>query len=254
MKSDIQDMSAPYWLNPLDREDFPDVALALREPDGLLAIGGDLSIERLLAAYRRGIFPWYSGDQPVLWWSPDPRSVLVPQKLRISRSLSKTMKNAPFRISLDEAFAQVIHECAQPRTYESGTWITDEMRLAYIRLHEAGHAHSVECWQDDRLVGGLYGVALGKVFFGESMFSRVSNASKVAFVYLTRQLQSWDFGLIDCQIQSAHLDQFGAENVPRNVFIHSLEHDTTLPGRGGQWTLEADLTETIIRTGGKMNE
>ncbi|VAX11541.1 Leucyl/phenylalanyl-tRNA--protein transferase [hydrothermal vent metagenome] len=257
INSEMQDMSAPYWLNPYNREDFPDVALALREPDGLLAIGGDLSTERLLSAYQRGIFPWYSGDQPVLWWSPDPRSVLVPKKLRISRSLSKTIKNTPFRISLDEAFTQVIHECAQPRAHEAGTWITHEMNLAYIRLHEAGHAHSVECWQDDQLLGGLYGVAQGKVFFGESMFSRASNASKIAFVYLTRQLQHWNFGLIDCQIQSAHLDQFGAENVPRNVFVHSLEHLICVNDQypqTGRWTLESELVARIVRTGGKINE
>ncbi len=254
MNSDEHDMTAPYWLNPLDREDFPDVALALREPDGLLAIGGDLSIERLLAAYRRGIFPWYSDEQPVLWWSPDPRSVLVPEKLRISRSLRKILKKNSFRISMDEAFAEVIHECARPRTYESGTWITDEMMQAYIRLHEAGHAHSLECWQQDRLVGGLYGVAQGKVFFGESMFSRVSDVSKIAFVYLVRQLQRWGFGLIDCQIQSAHLDHFGAESIPRNVFIHSLEHYIALPDHSDCWLLEPELAEAIVRTGGKMDE
>ncbi len=247
-------MTAPYWLNPCDRQDFPNPELALREPDGLLAIGGDLSIERLLAAYRRGIFPWYSGDQPVLWWSPDPRSVLAPGKLRISRSLRKILKKNPFRVSLDEAFTEVIYECSQPRKYESGTWITDEMQQAYIRLHDAGHAHSVECWQGDRLVGGLYGIAQGKVFFGESMFARVSDASKIAFVYLVRQLQCWGFGLIDCQIQSEHLDHFGAENIPRNVFIHSLEHFTVLPDHKGCWDFEPELIETIVRTGGKMDE
>jgi len=247
-------MTAPYWLNLHDREDFPDVSLALREPDGLLAIGGDLSIERLLAAYRRGIFPWYSDEQPVLWWSPAQRSVLVPEKLHISRSLRKTLKKQPFRVSLDEAFAEVIQACAAPRSYESGTWITDEMMQAYIRLHDAGHAHSVECWQDDRLVGGLYGVTLGKAFFGESMFSRVSEASKVAFVYLTRQLQDWGFGLIDCQIRSDHLDRFGAESIPRNVFIHSLEHYITLPTQTGRWSLDPALSETIQLTGGKITD
>ncbi len=254
MNPDEQDMTAPYWLNLHDREDFPDVELALREPDGLLAIGGDLSIERLLAAYRRGIFPWYSGDQPVLWWSPDPRSVLAPEKLRISRSLRKTLKKNLFRVSLDAAFTEVIHECSQPRKHESGTWITDEMTLAYSRLHEAGHAHSVECWQGNRLMGGLYGVAQGNIFFGESMFARASDASKIAFVYLVRQLQRWGFGLIDCQIQSEHLDRFGAENIPRNVFIHSLEYFAALPDYKGDWELEAGLIETIIRTGGKMDE
>ncbi len=247
-------MTAPYWLNPLDRSDFPDLTLALRDPDGLLAIGGDLSIERLLNAYRRGIFPWYSGDQPILWWSPDPRSVLEPEKLRISRSLRKTLKKNLFRISMNEAFAQVIHQCAQPREYEAGTWITHEMMQAYVRLHEAGHAHSIECWQGEQLMGGLYGVALGKIFFGESMFSRVSDASKIAFVYLARQLQAWGFGLIDCQIQSVHLDHFGAEDVPRNVFAHSLEHYTVQPAHTGDWLLDADLADAIVQTGGKMHE
>lgn len=254
MNPDEQNMTAPYWLNPYDREDFPDIELALREPDGLLAIGGDLSIERLLAAYRRGIFPWYSGDQPVLWWSPDPRSVLVPEKLQISRSLRKTLRKNLFRVSLDEAFAEVIHECSQPRKHEPGTWITDEMTQAYIRLHEAGHAHSVECWQGNRLMGGLYGMARGNVFFGESMFARASDASKIAFVYLVRQLQIWGFGLIDCQIQSEHLDRFGAENIPRNVFIHTLEYFAAPPDYKGDWKLEPGLIETIVRTGGKMDE
>jgi len=250
----VEHMTAPYWLNPLDRDDFPDVTLALREPDGLLAIGGDLSIERLLNAYRRGIFPWYSGDQPILWWSPDPRSVLVPEKLRISRSLRKTLKKNALRISMNEDFASVIYQCAQPREYEAGTWITHEMMQAYIRLHEAGHAHSIECWQDEQLVGGLYGVALGKIFFGESMFSRLSDASKIAFVYLARQLQVWGFGLIDCQIQSPHLDSFGAEDVPRTVFAHSLEHYIVQPAHTGDWKLDSGLVNTLVQSGGKMHE
>lgn len=254
MNPDEQDITAPYWLNLYDYGRFPDVEHALREPDGLLAIGGDLSIERLLAAYQRGIFPWYSGDQPILWWSPDPRSVLLPEKLRISRSLRKTLKKNSFRISLDETFTEVIQECSLPRKYEPGTWITEEMMQAYIRLHRAGHAHSIECWQEDRLVGGLYGLAQGNVFFGESMFARVSDASKIAFVYLVRQLQRWGFSLIDCQIQSEHLDRFGAENIPRNVFIHSIESLMTLPDYKGDWKLEAELIETIVRTGGKMDE
>ena len=245
-------MTAPYWLNPRDPEDFPDVSLALREPDGLLAIGGDLSTERLLAAYRRGIFPWYSGDQPILWWSSDPRSVLVPAELRIARSLRKTLRKAPFRVSMDEAFAEVVRGCAAPRRQESGTWITDEMLQAYVRLHAAGYAHSVECWQDERLVGGLYGVALGRVFFGESMFSRVSDASKTAFVFLARQLQIRDFGLIDCQVQSAHLDRFGARPVPRSVFLHSLEHLVALPSEVGRWRFDSDLAQRMARTGGQL--
>ena len=239
-------MSAPYWLNPYDPADFPDVALALREPDGLLAVGGDLSVQRLLAAYRRGIFPWYSGDQPILWWSPDPRSVLFPDKLHVSRSLRKTLRKQQFKITLDLAFTEVIRACSQPRVGEPGTWITDEMQAAYIRLHQAGHAHSVECWQDDKLVGGLYGVAIGKVFFGESMFSRATDASKVAFVHLVRQLQRWQFGLIDCQIQTAHLDQFGAELLPRPEFIEQVTQLCMLGNAPGQWTMEADLVTDVI--------
>ncbi|MDH3949297.1 MAG: leucyl/phenylalanyl-tRNA--protein transferase, partial [Gammaproteobacteria bacterium] len=154
-------MTAPYWLNPYDPTDFPDVALALRDPDGLLAVGGDLSVERLFAAYQRGIFPWYSGDQPILWWSPDPRSMLFPNKLHISRSLRKTLRKHQFAITFDTAFADVIHACSQPRSDDVGTWITDEMQQAYIRLHQAGYAHSAECWLNGKLVGGLYGVAIG---------------------------------------------------------------------------------------------
>ena len=234
-------MTAPYWLNPYDPTDFPDVALALRDPDGLLAVGGDLSIKRLLAAYQRGVFPWYSGDQPILWWSPNPRSVLFPEKLHISRSLRKTLRKQPFKITLDTAFTDVIHACSQPRAGDPGSWITDEMQQAYIRLHQAGHAHSVECWLNDKLVGGLYGVAIGKVFFGESMFSHATDASKVAFVLLVRQLQRWQFELVDCQIQSAHLDKFGAELLPRSEFIALLNQFCMLGEHTGFWTLDKDL-------------
>jgi leucyl/phenylalanyl-tRNA--protein transferase len=231
-------MTAPYWLNPIDREDFPNVALALRDPDGLLAIGGDLSIERLLAAYQRGIFPWYSDEQPVLWWSPDPRSILRPENLRISKSLHKTLKKQALKVTIDKAFDQVIKQCSKPRKDGVGTWITDEMIYAYNRLHHAGHAHSVECWQEDKLVGGLYGIAIGQVFFGESMFSKVTDASKVAFVYLVKQLQTWGYELIDCQVQSAHLDSLGAENIPRTVFVHSLEHYCQQSGKNSPWEFD----------------
>ena len=234
-------MTAPYWLNPYDPTDFPDVSLALREPDGLLAVGGDLTVERLLAAYERGIFPWYSGDQPILWWSPDPRSVLFPDKLHISRSLRKTLRKAHFKITMDTAFAEVIDACGQPRADDPGTWITNEMQQAYIRLHQAGHAHSVECWLNDKLVGGLYGVAIGKVFFGESMFSKITDASKVAFVLLVQQLQRWQFGLIDCQIQSAHLDKFGAELIQRSEFIAYLNTLCRQATHQGQWRMDKDL-------------
>jgi len=238
-------MTAPYWLNPHDPTDFPDVALALPDPDGLLAVGGDLSIERLLAAYQRGIFPWYSGDQPILWWSPDPRSVLFPNKLHMSRSLRKTLRKQQYKITLDTAFADVIHACSQPREGEPGTWITDEMQQAYIRLHQAGFAHSVECWMNDKLVGGLYGIAIGHVFFGESMFSTRTDASKVAFVFLVRQLQRWQFGLIDCQIQSAHLDQFGAELIPRSEFITQVNQLCSQAGDREVWTMDVDLEADV---------
>ena len=239
-------MTAPYWLNPYDPADFPDVALALRDPDGLLAVGGDLSVERLLAAYQRGIFPWYSGDQPILWWSPDPRSVLFPDKLHVSRSLRKVLRKQEYKVTFDTAFAEVIRACSQPRAGDPGTWITDEMQQAYIRLHQAGYAHSIEIWLNGKLVGGLYGIAIGKVFFGESMFSRVTDASKVAFVFLVRQLQRWQFGVIDCQIQSAHLDQFGAELIPRSEFTMLLNQFCNQTGLGGLWTIDVDLESDII--------
>jgi leucyl/phenylalanyl-tRNA--protein transferase len=213
----------PLWINPGDRSlDFPDVNLALREPDGLLAVGGDLTADRILSAYRHGVFPWYSENQPILWWSPDPRAVLFPAQLKISRSLRKTLRRAPFRVSMDEAFERVIDACAAPRPGSSGTWITGEMAEAYSDLHHIGYAHSVECWFGDRLAGGLYGVSIGRVFFGESMFSRVADASKVAFAWLVRQLKVWGFGLVDCQVYSAHLARLGAEEIPRTDFINHL--------------------------------
>ena len=220
--SNHRQSSAPYWLDDNQPELFPDVSLALREPDGLLAVGGDLSVQRLLAAYRQGIFPWYSEDQPVLWWSPDPRLVLTPEQLIISRSLRKTIRKDQFTVTFDKAFAHVIHECSAPRNYTHETWITNDMKQAYIKLHEAGHAHSVECWRDDKLVGGLYGIAIGKVFFGESMFSRVTDASKVAFAFLVKHLQHWKYKMIDCQVYSEHLASLGAENISREKFISSI--------------------------------
>ena len=214
---------APFWLDPDDPDPgFPDVGLALTEPDGLLAIGGDLSVSRLLEAYRQGIFPWYGQGQPILWWSPDPRLVLFPEALRVSRSLRKTLRKGHFAVTLDTDFPAVISACAGPRAGEDGTWITRAMQLAYTRLHESGHAHSVECRLDGELVGGLYGVAIGRVFFGESMFARTSDASKVAFVWLVRQLQRWDFRLIDCQVHTGHLASLGARDIPRRQFSRLL--------------------------------
>lgn len=226
-----------HLLDPYDRDTgFPDVEQALRDPDGLLAVGGDLSPERLIQAYRRGIFPWFSEGQPILWWSPDPRSVLFPEQLKVSRSLRKTLKRGIFEVSFDQDFAAVIRECAAPRKQDAGTWISPEMLRAYRRLHELGVAHSVETWFENTLVGGLYGVALGRVFFGESMFSRRSDASKVAMVHLVERLRTWRYGLIDCQVQSDHLDSLGATNIPRKEFIQRLDALCQQPGQQRPWT------------------
>ena len=237
MSSNLQ---GPFWLDPNEKQLFPDPVLALKEPNGLLAVGGDLSVERLQAAYRRGIFPWFSEGQPILWWSPDPRMVLFPEKLKISRSLRKTLKKHPFRIGLDEAFAEVMAGCAAPREDQEGTWILPEMMEAYLELHRAGIAHSVEAWEGDDLVGGLYGVAIGHVFFGESMFTRRTDASKVAFVHLVRQLQAWGFGLIDCQMETAHLASLGAEAIPRERFHQLLEQYCEQAGPDSPWQLAVD--------------
>ena len=214
-----------YWVaDNTIASDFPDVASALRDPDGLLAIGGDLSAERLVSAYRRGIFPWYSEGQPILWWSPDPRCVLEPAKVKISRSLSKTIRKKIFRVTFNNAFEDVIHACAEPRDITTGTWITGEMLQAYLDLHKNGYATSVECWYDSKLVGGLYGVVIGKVFFGESMFSRMTDASKVTLVHLAQTLESFGFRLIDCQVYSKHLQSLGAIPIQRELFISILEN------------------------------
>jgi leucyl/phenylalanyl-tRNA--protein transferase len=203
------------------RLSFPPPHLAIKE--GLLAVGGDLSPERLLLAYRNGIFPWYSPGEPILWWSPDPRLVLYPDELRISRSLHKVIKRKTFQITFDKSFDSVIQACADAkRSYGEGTWITDEMKTAYCELHRQGYAHSAEAWQGDTLVGGLYGLAIGRAFFGESMFSRVSNASKVAFVTLVENLKRLKFSLIDCQVRTDHLIRFGAREVPRKVFLEQV--------------------------------
>jgi len=223
--------------NPLDLR-FPPVDSA--SPEGLLAVGGDLQSERLLEGYRHGIFPWYSDDQPILWWSPDPRTVLFPDKLHISRSLKRSLRPGLFSITLDRCFRDVMQHCAGPRPQypDGGTWITAEMLEAYQRLHELGYAHSVETWQEGQLVGGLYGVALGGVFFAESMFTRVSDASKVALVSLVRQLQAWGFRLMDCQQSSPHVMALGAVAIPRREFLDHLTAALTLPNREGRWEFD----------------
>lgn len=227
------------WL--VSGDPFPEVERALAEPNGLLAAGAELSLPRLLEAYRNGIFPWFTDDQPILWWSPDPRMVLFPADLKVSRSLARTLRNMRFEVRADTAFDQVIDGCRQPRRAESGTWITDEMAGAYGALHRAGFAHSVETWLDGELVGGLYGVALGRAFFGESMFARVSDASKVALVALARQLEHWGFGVIDCQMNTAHLASFGAREIPRAEFtrrLRELVHYAPVPV---PWRLESTI-------------
>lgn len=206
-----------------DSLSFPPLERALREPNGLLAVGGDLSAERLIQAYRHGCFPWYQAGQPILWWSPNPRTVLLPQELHVSRSLRKTLRQERFQVSLDRDFSAVIQACAGPRDYADGTWITPEMQAAYRELHRRGIAHSVEVWQNDNLVGGLYGLAIGQLFFGESMFSHVDNASKVGFATLVRRLKQWGFVLIDCQMPTQHLQSLGARSISRSEFADYLK-------------------------------
>ncbi len=226
------------WLNA--ELVFPPLESALTEQDGangLLAAGGDLSPPRLLAAYRHGIFPWYSEGDPLLWWSPDPRMVLIPSQLKISRSLIKALRHTDYEIRLDTAFAQVIRACARaPRIGQDGTWISPEMQDAYIELHRLGYAHSVETWRDEKLIGGLYGIAIGRAFFGESMFSNATNASKIALAHLCAHLSQQDFGIIDCQMETTHLASLGASPIPRTDFIRRLDAlctdaDHTLPTR-----------------------
>ena len=217
---------------------FPSPHLASKE--GLLAVGGDLTRTRLLLAYSHGIFPWYSENEPILWWSPDPRLVLYPDELKISRSLSKVIKKGVYTVTIDCAFEQVINECARVRLEnQEGTWIVDEMAKAYCNLHESGFAHSVEAWEGDHLVGGLYGVSLGRCFFGESMFTRVSNASKVAFVSLVLHLRTSNFALIDCQVTTGHLTRFGAREISRTRYLEELDEALKEPTLNGRWTFDA---------------
>ena len=220
---------ALYWIDPDSPPDnFPPVASALSQPDGLLCFGGDLSSERLLHAYRRGIFPWYSEGQPIMWWSPAPRCVIYPQELVIRRSLKKTMRNAGFQFTIDRDFSQVISACALPRGDDEGTWITSDMIAAYTKLHEQGHAHSAEIWSDGHLVGGLYGIAIGRVYFGESMFALKRDASKVALACMGHFLKRHNFRLIDAQVTSSHMLSMGAREISRAQFISELDAGCTL--------------------------
>ncbi len=215
---------------------FPDPELA--EPDGLLAVGGDLSVERLLAAYAAGVFPWYSERLPLLWWSPDPRLVLFPQELHVSRSLGRTLRSGRFRMRADTAFERVVRRCAgQARPGQDGTWITPEMIEAYLRLHRRGFAHSFEAWEGDALAGGLYGVSLGAAFFGESMFADRSDASKAAFVRSVEWLAAKEFQFVDCQVKTSHLQRFGAREIPRREFLDRLRQALRRPTLRGKWSL-----------------
>lgn len=231
------------WLNRASLE-FPALNKALREPNGLLAAGGDLSAERLIAAYRHGCFPWYQDDQPLLWWSPDPRTVLLPEHLHISRSLRKELRKNQFTVSFDRNFSEVIHACAEPRDAEYGTWITSEMQSAYYKLHAQGYAHSVEVWHQQQLVGGLYGIAIGQLFFGESMFSCMSNASKVGFVTLVSRLKAAGFVLIDCQMPTEHLISLGAHNISREEFARYLAQHLDAP-TDMQWSTPHIITSRL---------
>lgn len=215
---------------------FPPPELA--EENGLLAVGGDLSESRVLLAYSMGIFPWYSDGDPLLWWSPDPRLVLFPKDLKLSRSLKQTIKKETFRVTLDTAFEQVIRACAEVHNKDGGTWITEEMIGSYTALHRSGYVHSVECWLEDELAGGLYGVSLGSAFFGESMFAKKSNASKVAFAALVGHLTKWDFDLIDCQVNTPHLISLGAREIQRSKFMELLKNALTKPTTMRKWELE----------------
>lgn len=220
---------------------FPPPQLASRE--GLLAVGGDLSQKRLLLAYRMGIFPWFSDDDPILWWSPDPRLVLYPEEIRVSKTLKKIIKKNTFHVTMDAAFEQVIHSCAKVRIEKNeGTWIVQKIIDAYCRLHDSGFAHSVEAWYQGELAGGIYGVSIGKCFFGESMFSRSSNASNVTLVKLVEYLQALSFDMLDCQISTAHLLRFGAREIPRAVFLKQLKKSLAAPTLRGRWSFNRNIS------------
>ena len=220
---------------------FPPVEQALRQPNGLLAAGADLSPTRLLEAYRSGIFPWFSEGDPILWWSPDPRMVLFPAEFKISRTLRKTLLRGQYQMRCDTAFEQVMRACSQPRDGQNGTWIQEDMIAAYLRLHKAGYAHSIETWMDGELVGGLYGVSIGRMFYGESMFSRKTDASKIALAYLAAQLKRWNVGMIDCQMNTPHLASLGAREITRKEFIIRLQELIHYPNLSSPWFLDDGL-------------
>lgn len=241
--TDPSETGARFWW-VADRQfhaRLPSPQAALTEPNGLLALGGDLSSTTLIQAYRQGIFPWFNDDSTILWWSPDPRASLFPEAIRVTRSLRRTLRRASFTLTADRNFSAVIDGCAAPRRGDDRTWITSNMSAAYLDLHELGVAHSVEVTLGGNLVGGLYGVALGRIFFGESMYSRVGDASKVALVTLARQLRRWGFALIDCQVGSAHLSRMGAMDMPRVEFLRWVKQYVDEPTRVGRWTLDDDL-------------
>jgi leucyl/phenylalanyl-tRNA--protein transferase len=230
-----------HWLDPRNpRQPFPAPQLAMRDPNGLLAIGGDLSVARLVNAYAQGIFPWYNPDEPILWWCPDPRAVLVPTQFHVSRSLARRLRKQDFAVTLDRNFGGVLESCSAPRARGRGTWLGPEMKQAYRALHARGHAHSIEVWQRGTLVGGLYGVGLGRAFYGESMFSAIDDGSKIALYYLCRQLAAWDFALMDCQIASPHLATLGATELPRDRFLAVL-HDAVAKNGPARWQFDIDV-------------
>lgn len=230
-----------------DRSVFPDINTALADPDGLLALGGDLSPERIVHAYRQGIFPWFETGQPILWWSPSQRMVLTPGQLYISRSLRKSFRRANFTISINTAFNQVINACAAPRQYSTDTWISQEMQNAYQQLHNSGYAHSIEVWQDKQLVGGLYGLYIGNTFCGESMFHTVTDASKIAFVGLQQHLLAIGCKLIDCQLHNPHLQSLGAVEIARDEFIRQLDKAPQTQPNKNEWQAQSLVLDLAYR-------
>ncbi|MDT0616906.1 leucyl/phenylalanyl-tRNA--protein transferase [Salinisphaera sp. P385] len=231
-----------YWLDPADPDaGFPDPALALHQPNGLLAMGGDLSPTRLVNAYRRGIFPWYNPEESILWWSPDPRAVFATDAVHVSRRLARIIRQADFAVTLDTDFSAVLDGCAAPRGHNPGTWLGSDMRAAYRALHQRGLAHSIEFWRHGQLAGGLYGVALGRVFYGESMFSRQPNASRICLTLLARQLARWGFPIIDGQVGSPHLYRMGAFDMPRTEFLDLVRRYGSQPMPAGPWQFDLSV-------------